>query len=127
LTADFFDSVHPLPEVCISASTFLSNFAWFNSRYSLPLHSADLSICRVTNSLFLVLLFQRQGPYRLILSLLHLKPPRLTKVRTEMMSKNWKMRLARRHRFLPHLLKRLVRQEKKACRRNRFLELCGGW
>jgi hypothetical protein len=27
LTADFFDSVHPLPEVDISASTCLSNFS----------------------------------------------------------------------------------------------------
>jgi hypothetical protein len=38
--------------------------------------------------LFLVLLFQRQGPYQLIWPLLHLKPPRLMKVRMEMMSKN---------------------------------------
>jgi hypothetical protein len=41
--------------------------------------------------LFLVLLFQREGLFRLILFLLHLKPPRLRKVRTEMMSRiRWK-------------------------------------
>jgi hypothetical protein len=62
--------------------------------------------------LFLALLFQRQGPYRLIWPLLHLKPPRLTKVRTEMMSRNQKKKLARRHRLLPHLLKRLVSTRK---------------
>jgi hypothetical protein len=36
---------------------------------------------------FLVLLFQRRGQFRLILPLLLLKPPRLTKARTEMMPK----------------------------------------
>jgi hypothetical protein len=62
LTADFFDSVHPLPEVCILASTFCQTLLGFDLRYSLP---ADLFICRVTNSWFLVLLFQRQGPFLL--------------------------------------------------------------
>jgi hypothetical protein len=57
LIADFFDSVHPLPEVCILASTFCQTLLCFDLHYSLPLHSADLFICRVTNSLFLVLLF----------------------------------------------------------------------
>jgi hypothetical protein len=66
LTADFFDSVHPLPEVCIFAFTCCQTFAWFDLCYSVPLHPADLFICRVTNSLSLVLLFQRQGPYQLI-------------------------------------------------------------
>jgi hypothetical protein len=84
LTVDFFDSVHPLPEVYIPASTVLS----FDLRYSVPMYSADLSIHRVINSLFLVLLYQRQAPYRLIWPLLHLKPPRLTKVRTKTMSRN---------------------------------------
>jgi hypothetical protein len=71
-----------------------------------------LFIRRVINSLFLVLLFRRQGPYQLILLLLHLKPPRLTKVRTKMISKNQKTRLARRHRFLPHLRTRLLSTRK---------------
>jgi hypothetical protein len=73
---------------------------------------ANLFIRRVINSLFLVLLFQRQGPYQMILLLLHLKPPRLMKVRTKMISKNWKMRLARRHRFLLHLLTRMLSTRK---------------
>jgi hypothetical protein len=71
-----------------------------------------LSIHRVIISLFLDLLYQRQGPYRLIWPLLHLKPPRLTKVRTKAMSRNQKMRLARRHRLPPHLLRRLLSTRK---------------
>jgi hypothetical protein len=63
LTADFFDSVHPLPEVYIPASTFCQTVLGFDLRYSLPLYSADLFIRRVINSLFLVLLCQRQGPF----------------------------------------------------------------
>jgi hypothetical protein len=94
LTADFFDSVHPLPEVYIPASTFCQTFLSFDLHYSLPLHFNDLFIRRVIKSLCLILLCQRQGPCRLIWPLLHPKPPRLTKVRTEMMSKNQKMRLA---------------------------------
>jgi hypothetical protein len=67
-----------------------------------------LTICRVMNSSFLVLLYQRQGPYQLTWPLLHLKPLRLTKVRTKTMSRNQKRRLARRHRLLPQLMKMLV-------------------
>jgi hypothetical protein len=37
--------------------------------------------------LFLALLYQRKDLFRLILFLLHPKPPRLRKVRTEMMPK----------------------------------------
>jgi hypothetical protein len=55
--------------------------------------------------LFHALLFQRQGPYHLIWPLLHLKPPRLTKVRTETMSKIQKKKLACRHLLLPSLPK----------------------
>jgi hypothetical protein len=40
-TADYFDSVHPLSEVCIFASTFFQTLFGFDLRYSLPLHSAD--------------------------------------------------------------------------------------
>jgi hypothetical protein len=63
--------------------------------------------------LFLVLLYQRQGPYRLIWPLLHLKPPRLTKARTKTMPGNQKRRLAHRYRLLPLLLKRLVSHKKR--------------
>jgi hypothetical protein len=45
------------------------------------------SFCRATNFWFLILLFQRRGPFRKILSLLLLKPPRLTMARMEMMPK----------------------------------------
>jgi hypothetical protein len=93
LTADYFDSMHPLPEVCILV--FCQTLLCFDLHYYSTLHSAYLFICRVTNSLFLIPLFQRQGPYQLILPLLHLKPPRLTKVRMEMMSKNQKRKPAR--------------------------------
>jgi hypothetical protein len=74
LAADYFDSVHPLPEVCILASIFCQTLLVSTCFIFLTLHSAYLFICRVTNSLFLVPLFQRQGPYQLILPLLHLKP-----------------------------------------------------
>jgi hypothetical protein len=112
LKADFFDSVHPLPEVYIDASTFCQTFLNFDLRYSLHLYSADLFIRRVTKSLFLDLLCQRRGPFLPIWPLLHLKPPKLMKARTKMISKNLKMILARRHRFLPHLLTRLVSTRK---------------
>jgi hypothetical protein len=46
-----------------------------------------MSFCRIINFWFVVLLFQRKGQFRLILLLLLLKPPRLTKARTEMMPK----------------------------------------
>jgi hypothetical protein len=44
-----------------------------------------MSFCRIINPWLLILLFQRKGQFRLILLLLLLKPPRLTKARTEMM------------------------------------------
>jgi hypothetical protein len=66
LTADFFDSVHPIPEVCIAVSTFIQTSLDFDSHCSSSLHSADLLIRRVTNSLFLVPLFRRKGPFLLI-------------------------------------------------------------
>jgi hypothetical protein len=47
-------------------------------------------MCRTTNSSFHALLFQRQGLFRLIWPLLYLKPPRLKKIRIEMMPKNQK-------------------------------------
>jgi hypothetical protein len=65
-------------------------------------------VCRNTNSSFRSLLFQRQGLFRLIWPLLYLKPPRLKKIRMEMMSKNQKKTPVRRHRLLLHSLKILV-------------------
>jgi hypothetical protein len=58
--------------------------------------------------LFLVLLYQREDLFRLILFLLHPKPPRLRIVRIEMMLKiHWKA-LARPRRLLMHTQKTLV-------------------
>jgi hypothetical protein len=48
--------------------------------------------CRVINFLFHALPFQRRGLFQLILVLLFPKPPRLKKIRMEMMSKYLKMR-----------------------------------
>jgi hypothetical protein len=88
LTADYFDSVHPLPEVRILVFTCCQIFFCFDLCFSLPLYSANVVMCRVTNSLFRARLFQRQGPFRLIWPRLYLKPPRLMRIRTEMMPKN---------------------------------------
>jgi hypothetical protein len=66
LKADFFDSVHPTPEVYIAAYTLCQTFLSFDLHYCSPLHPANLLICRVTNLLFLVLLFRRKGLFRLI-------------------------------------------------------------
>jgi hypothetical protein len=60
------------------------------------------------NSLLLVLLFQRKDQFRLILFLLHPKPPRLRKVRTEMMPKTHWKGLARIRRHLLRIQKSLV-------------------
>jgi hypothetical protein len=46
-----------------------------------------ITCCRIINPWLLVLLFQRKGQFWLILLLLLPKPSRLTKIRTEMMSK----------------------------------------
>jgi hypothetical protein len=51
--------------------------------------------CRVINSLFHAIPFQRRVLFQRILVLLFPKPPRLKKIRTEMMSKYRKMRRAR--------------------------------
>jgi hypothetical protein len=112
LKADFFDSVHPLAEVYIATYIFVKLSLVSSCIYPLHLYSANLLIRRVINSLFLILLFRRQGPYQMTLLLLRLKPLRLTKVRTKMISKNRRTRLAHRHRFLPHLLMRLVSTRK---------------
>jgi hypothetical protein len=50
-------------------------------------------LCRTIKFWFLVLIFSRKGQSRLILHLLVLKPPRLTKARTEMMLKNLEKRV----------------------------------
>jgi hypothetical protein len=42
LTADFFDSMHPIPEVCIFVFTCLLNFVYFDLRCFLPLYPSDL-------------------------------------------------------------------------------------
>jgi hypothetical protein len=55
--------------------------------------------CRTIKFWFLVLIFPRKGLSRLILDLLVLKPPRLTKARTEMMLKNLEKKATRLRRL----------------------------
>jgi hypothetical protein len=71
-------------------------------------HSNNAFACRDTNFSSRAPLFQRQGPFRLIWPVLYLKPPRLMTIRIEMMPKNQKRILVRRHRFLLYGLKTLV-------------------
>jgi hypothetical protein len=109
LAADYFDSVHPLPKVHIFCIVYLlSNSSASSCVYPCIDYFSDLFVCRTTCSLFHALLFQRKGLFRLIWPLLFLKPPRLKKIRTEMMSKNQKKIPARRHRLLLLFLKTLV-------------------
>jgi hypothetical protein len=95
LAANYFDSEHPLPMVC---SLCISTFAFSSSYYYLSTIFDDfvyLFTCRPINSLFCVRLFQRRDLSWWIWFLLHPKPPRLRRTRTEMMPKNHKKRLAR--------------------------------
>jgi hypothetical protein len=87
LAADFFNSEHPLPAV---HALFLHQLLIYSPSCILSLlclQLFDLLFCRVINPLFLVLLFEKEDLFRLILFLLHPKPPRLRKARTEMMPK----------------------------------------
>jgi hypothetical protein len=90
LAADYFDSVHPLPEVFICLlCTLVVEFHWFSTVFILVLVTfSHLFICRTTNSSFHALLFQKKGLFRLIWPPLYLKSPRLKKTRTEMKPKN---------------------------------------
>jgi hypothetical protein len=108
LTADYFDSVHPLPEVRIFLFT-CCRISFASSCVFLCLsYSVDLFMYRGTNSSFRALLFQRQGLFRLIWPPLYLKPPRLERIRTKMMPKNQKKTLVRRHHLLMCSLKTSV-------------------
>jgi hypothetical protein len=109
LAADYFDSVHPLPEVCIVFFVhLLSNSSVSSYVYPCIGYFSDLFVCRTTSSSFHALLFQRKGLFQLIWPLLYLKPPRLKKIRTEIKLKNRKKIPARRHRLLLRFLKTLV-------------------
>jgi hypothetical protein len=78
---------------------------------------------RGINSLFHALLFQRKGLFRLIWPLLYLKPLRLKKIRTEMMPKNLKKTLVRRHRLLLCSLKILVSTRRGSVSTNLLLRV----
>jgi hypothetical protein len=69
----------------------------------------DLFVYRTTCSLSHAPTLRRKGLFRLIWPLLYLKPPRLKKIRTEMMPKNQKKTPAQRYRLLLRSLKTLVR------------------
>jgi hypothetical protein len=71
-----------------------------------------MSFCRIINPWLIILLFQRKGQFRMILLLLLLKPPRLTKVRTEMMPKILERLAALLHRLPPPILKKNVWRRK---------------
>jgi hypothetical protein len=59
LTANYFDSMHPLPEVCICLLCIpVVEFHRFPPVFILVLVTfSDLSICRTTNSSFHALIF----------------------------------------------------------------------
>jgi hypothetical protein len=73
--------------------------------------------------LFLVLLYQRKDLFRLILFLLHPKPPRLRKVRTEMMPKIHWRELARLRHLLLLIQKILVSIERGSVLKSSFLRV----
>jgi hypothetical protein len=109
LAANYFDSVHPLPKVCIFYTVYLLlNSSAFSCVYACIDDFSNLFIYRIINSLFYALPFQRKGLCRLIWPLLFLKPPRLKKIRTEMMLKDQQKIPALRHRLLLHFLRKLV-------------------
>jgi hypothetical protein len=121
LAADFFDSERPLPSVHI---LLLTGFIRLVSVVLLFLLIVwQLCFCRAINSLFLVLLYQRKDLFRLILFLLHPKPPRLRKVRTEMMPKIHWRELARPCHLLLQTQKTLVSIERGNMSRSSFLRV----
>jgi hypothetical protein len=73
--------------------------------------------------LFLVLLFRREDLFRLILFLLHLKPPRLRKARMEMMPKIHWRELARLRCLLLRIQKILVSIGRGSVLRSSFLRV----
>jgi hypothetical protein len=123
LAANYFDSEHPLHAEC---SLLYINLSLSLSYYCLSacLDSfVDLFICRPINSLFRVRLFQRKDLFRWIWFLLHPKPSRLRRIRTEMMSKNHKKRLARRRRLLLRFLKILMLTRRGSVSRSLLLRV----
>jgi hypothetical protein len=75
LAVDFFNSEHPLPTV---HTLFIHQLLIYLPSCILSLHCLqlfDLLLRRVTKPLFLVLLFQREDLFRLILFLLLSKAP----------------------------------------------------
>jgi hypothetical protein len=66
LTADYIDSVHPLPEVHLFLFMYCQISLALSCAFLCLSPSVDLLVCRSTNSSFRALLFQRQGLFRLI-------------------------------------------------------------
>jgi hypothetical protein len=119
LAADFFDSEHPLLAVC---ALFIHQLLIYLPSHTL-LQFCDLFLCRATNPLFPVLLFQREDLFRLILFLLRPKPPRLRKARTEMMPKiRWREPVQLR-RLLLHTQKSLVLTRRGSALTSSFLRV----
>jgi hypothetical protein len=121
LAADFFESEHPLHAVRALFHHQLLIYSPSCILSLLCLQLFDLLFRRVINPLFLVLLFQREDLFRLILFLLRPKPPRLRKARTEMMPKiRWK-EPARLCCLLLHTQKSLVLTRRGSASKSSFL------
>jgi hypothetical protein len=104
LATGFFDFERPLPAVHALSSFIRLLLSYHCCSYSFQLYFPS----RITGSLFLALLFQREEPFKMCLFLLPPKPPRLRTAKTEMKPKiRWKGPV-RLHRLLLHFLKILV-------------------
>jgi hypothetical protein len=68
--------------------------------------------CRTIKFWFLALIFLRKGQSKMILLLLVLKPPKLTKARMKMMPKNLEKRATRLHRVPLLTLKKEIWRRK---------------
>jgi hypothetical protein len=104
--------------VCLLSNSSVSSYVYPRVGYF-----SDLFFCRTTSSSFHVLLFQRKGLFRLIWPLLHLKPPRLKKIRTKMKPKNRKKIPAQRHCLLLRFLKTLVQTRRGSMSTNLLLRV----
>jgi hypothetical protein len=100
LAASHFDSEHPLPAVIFAAFTLPCL-----SLIILRLISFGLfCLFRIIDFLFLALLSQREGPFRMFLFLQPLKPPRLMTATMETKARIcWKGPVQRRHLLLRFL------------------------
>jgi hypothetical protein len=123
LAADFFDFERPLPVVYAFSCTTVSFIRLLLSYHCFSYNFSTYFSFRITSPLFLVLLFQREDLFRLFLSLLRPKPPRLRTAKTEMKPKiRWKEPVQLR-RLLLRFLKILVSIRRGNVSRSSFLRV----